>query len=94
MRLKVPSSKIKDLDPADLAEILGQRVRCTDTVGWLRECLAVLLPDTPGEGAERLGTDVCAKLGAHARVSVYSYPLEVTAPGSGSEQFQAAWTGK
>lgn len=44
----------------NLSEIIRQRIRCSDEIGWINpRRLGVMLADTPVEGAQKLAEDVC-----------------------------------
>ncbi|MHC4480147.1 MAG: hypothetical protein ACYS1C_04150 [Planctomycetota bacterium] len=74
----------------ELAEIVAQRVRCTDVAGWLdRDSLGLILSATFGEDAWNVVEDVQISLArtfgaplAARMVSyrVHSYPFDVGAP--------------
>jgi lipopolysaccharide/colanic/teichoic acid biosynthesis glycosyltransferase len=64
-----------------IAEILLNRVRPTDDVGWFEKyTLGVALPGTAHEGAIKLAEDICQKISAHKQpvpsFEVYTYPDE------------------
>jgi lipopolysaccharide/colanic/teichoic acid biosynthesis glycosyltransferase len=62
-----------------LADILINRVRPTDQVGWFKKAgLAVVLPSTTYEGAVKLADDVCQQIEIQKQkpptFKVYTYP--------------------
>ena len=61
-----------------LVQVLDQRLRSTDEVGWFDEGrIGVVLPDTPAEGAWMLADDVCETIAANGprpACTVYTYP--------------------
>ena len=64
-----------------IAEIIINRVRPTDDVGWFEKyTLGVALPGTAHEGAIKLADDICQKILARKqtvpRFEVYTYPNE------------------
>jgi hypothetical protein len=62
-----------------LAEVLVQRVRSTDIVGWFQKKMVVLLTDTPSAGAWKLADDIRKKMIVQATpitCTIYSYPFE------------------
>lgn len=68
------------------AQALGERIRCTDLIGWLEVGkLGVLLPHTTGRSAWRLAEEIQARMdGAEnagrgvskVEIKVYAYPAE------------------
>jgi lipopolysaccharide/colanic/teichoic acid biosynthesis glycosyltransferase len=68
--------------PQQLAGALGSclqtRLRCTDDVGWLdQERLAVILPDTPADGARKVAGKLCMACPDHLPpplYTIYTYP--------------------
>jgi lipopolysaccharide/colanic/teichoic acid biosynthesis glycosyltransferase len=57
--VRLPQKKSSPADIAFLARVLEGRLRTTDTPGLLDDGrIAVLLPDTPAEGAWKVATDV------------------------------------
>jgi lipopolysaccharide/colanic/teichoic acid biosynthesis glycosyltransferase len=62
----------------DIAEVLGEVVRCTDEVGWIDEGgVGVLLPETQPRGAWRFAektVEAMQKRGLSASFEIYAYP--------------------
>jgi len=62
----------------DAVQTICRRVRCTDEVRWFEDFkIAIVLPDTPSEGAWKLCEDVLDLLEVPAdqlSISAYSYP--------------------
>jgi lipopolysaccharide/colanic/teichoic acid biosynthesis glycosyltransferase len=62
----------------ETARILGQRIRATDEVGWLRrDSIAAVLPGTDAAGAWRVSELVCERLDKDVLppdCQVYTYP--------------------
>ncbi|MFQ5738694.1 MAG: sugar transferase [Acidobacteriota bacterium] len=73
-----------------LRELLQERTRSTDTVGWLdRHRLGAVLPYTPYRGALNLAQDVCAQCGLEIPFRVLTYPSDPpggTGPSSRQDQ--------
>jgi lipopolysaccharide/colanic/teichoic acid biosynthesis glycosyltransferase len=63
---------------AALANVLEQRIRGTDTAGWLaKRKVGIILPDTPALGAWKLAGDLrlpLEKINLSAQFEVYEYP--------------------
>lgn len=61
-------------------EVICQRLRETDAVGWFqRRSLGILLPDTASKGAQRVLEDLRERvhaLGAGAKWRIFTYPSE------------------
>jgi lipopolysaccharide/colanic/teichoic acid biosynthesis glycosyltransferase len=61
-----------------LARVLANRIRLTDSAGWLDNMhIGVLLPYTPAAGAYRLADGVCQAVAPEAsptKCTVYTYP--------------------
>jgi len=61
-----------------LAEILSERLRSTDEVGWYEGKMSLLLPDTAAQGAWTLVEDVRKKageIGPSIECIIYNYPF-------------------
>lgn len=64
----------------DAVQTICRRVRCTDEVRWFEDFkIAIVLPDTPSEGAWKLCEDILNLLDVPSdqlSISAYSYPIE------------------
>ena len=63
--------------PFLLAEVLNQRKRSTDEIGWFdTRRIGVILPDTPVEGARKVADDICQRIATKVvppSFKVYTY---------------------
>jgi lipopolysaccharide/colanic/teichoic acid biosynthesis glycosyltransferase len=58
--IELPADRRKHRDFAFLCSMLSQRLRITDTAGYLPDGrVAVLFPDTPKAGAWKVASDIC-----------------------------------
>jgi len=62
-----------------LSDILCQRIRPTDEVGWFKKArLGVVLPSTPYKGALKLANDICQQIWTREQLTpvfqIFSYP--------------------
>jgi lipopolysaccharide/colanic/teichoic acid biosynthesis glycosyltransferase len=62
-----------------ISDIICQRVRPTDEVGWFKKArLGVILPSTPYKGALKLANDICQQIRTRERATavfqIFSYP--------------------
>ena len=74
-----------------LAEALARRIRATNVVGWFREEMSVLLPDTRIGRSLEAGGDIRQKIQTPTgpvACTVYSYPFH--GPAAGNDGSQAA----
>jgi hypothetical protein len=64
----------------EIEKILARRLRCTDEIGWLdRRHIAVILPNTPAEGAAKVADDVCRSFPIESSpplCEIHCYPLD------------------
>jgi hypothetical protein len=70
-------SRSNKRDSLKIANVLTERVRSTDEVGWIgKKCLGVVLPDTPSEQARILAQDLQSRIGeGHVDgLRIYGYP--------------------
>lgn len=78
--IELPPGRTTSRDFSVLSERLHRRLRITDTAGYLSDGrVAVLLPDTPKDGAWKVASDVCDLYPVgHQRPNceVYVYPDE------------------
>jgi len=70
--------KKKESPGVEIARVLSNRARSIDKAGWLNGSdIAVLLPDTPAQGARKFAEDVCAAVNASAAppaFKIFTYP--------------------
>ena len=64
-----------------ISNIICQRVRPTDEVGWFKKArLGVILPSTPYKGALKLANDICQQILRRERATavfqIFSYPAD------------------
>jgi len=64
-----------------ISNIICQRVRPTDEVGWFKKArLGVILPSTPYKGALKLANDICQQILTRERATavfqIFSYPAD------------------
>jgi lipopolysaccharide/colanic/teichoic acid biosynthesis glycosyltransferase len=64
-----------------ISDIICQRVRPTDEVGWFKKArLGVILPSTPYKGALKLANDICQQIRTKERATavfqIFSYPAD------------------
>lgn len=82
------SKQREELDLPTLAQIFRDRLRATDDAGLLgSRHIAVVLPETPAEGAWKVSKDICDLLPAEMRrpeCDVYVYPANPPEGGIGT----------
>ncbi len=85
--LDVGSRGLNGTRAQHVASVLTNRIRFTDELGWFdNQRIAVLLPETPAEGARTLADDTCQALTACTsppKYTIYTYPPDESDLGDG-----------
>ena len=89
LAIELPKDRSTHRDYAFLARVLDNRLRITDTSGFLKDGrVAVLLPETPNAGAWKVASDICDQYPVgreRPSCEVYVYPDEI---GHSSDELQ------